>query len=170
MGKKNNLQESTRVGQGEHATCQSAGALVRAQLHDTEAVRRVVERANSARLRRLPLHALLRRRRPLVRRLREGGQAHLSREHAKGLRQSESQDRSRSLLFVLISFIFTPKIKSTDDCNYYQSLDPILKNFINRVPSAVEVEVDKVINSAESFTPDACMIMGEAAEVLLYLK
>jgi hypothetical protein len=43
-----------------------------------------------------------------------------------------------------------------------------MKNFINRVPSSVEVEIDKVINSAESFTPDGRMIMGESAEVSFF--
>jgi glycine/D-amino acid oxidase-like deaminating enzyme len=46
-----------------------------------------------------------------------------------------------------------------------KTLDPLLKNFIHRVPAAVDAEVEKVINGAESFTPDTRMIMGESAEV-----
>ncbi len=41
----------------------------------------------------------------------------------------------------------------------------MIKSFINRVPSSVDVEVEKVINGPESFTPDTRMIMGESAEV-----
>jgi pyruvate dehydrogenase phosphatase regulatory subunit len=43
--------------------------------------------------------------------------------------------------------------------------DPLLKNFMNRVPTASEAEVDRIVNSPESFTPDTRMIMGESAEV-----
>jgi len=40
-----------------------------------------------------------------------------------------------------------------------------LKSFINRVPNSVDVEVDKIVNGPESFTPDSKMIMGESAEI-----
>lgn len=41
----------------------------------------------------------------------------------------------------------------------------MIKKFINRVPSAVDVEIEKVVNGPESFTPDTKMIMGESAEI-----
>ena len=46
-----------------------------------------------------------------------------------------------------------------------KNLDPLLKSFINRVPNSVDVDVEKIINGPESFTPDSKMIMGESAEV-----
>ena len=53
----------------------------------------------------------------------------------------------------------------------FNHIDPLLKSFINRVPSSIDVEIDKVVNGPESFTPDSKMIMGESAEVyvLFYL-
>ncbi len=45
------------------------------------------------------------------------------------------------------------------------NLDPLIKSFISRVPSSVDVEIEKIINGPESFTPDTRMIMGESAEV-----
>lgn len=44
-------------------------------------------------------------------------------------------------------------------------LDPLLKSFINRVPGAVDAEVESIINAPAAFTPDTRMIMGESAEV-----
>ena len=45
---------------------------------------------------------------------------------------------------------------------------PQLKNFLHRVPSASEADVEGIYNGPESFTPDAKMIMGESAEVDCY--
>jgi pyruvate dehydrogenase phosphatase regulatory subunit len=36
---------------------------------------------------------------------------------------------------------------------------------MNRIPSAANAEIDKVVNSPEAFTPDTRMIMGESSEV-----
>ena len=46
------------------------------------------------------------------------------------------------------------------------NLDPLIKSFISRVPSSVDVEIEKIINGPESFTPDTRMIMGKSAEVI----
>jgi hypothetical protein len=35
------------------------------------------------------------------------------------------------------------------------------------VPTAVDVDVEKIVNGPECFTPDSKMIMGESAEVKL---
>ena len=43
--------------------------------------------------------------------------------------------------------------------------DPLIKNFIHRVPPAADVDVDTVVNAPDSFTPDTKMIRGESAEV-----
>jgi len=49
---------------------------------------------------------------------------------------------------------------------YFELLkDPLLKSFVNRVPTAVDVDVEKIVNGPECFTPDSKMIMGESAEV-----
>jgi hypothetical protein len=44
--------------------------------------------------------------------------------------------------------------------------DPLLESFLHRFPGLEAVEIDKVVNAAESFTPDTQMIMGESAEVI----
>lgn len=49
--------------------------------------------------------------------------------------------------------------------NFNKFLDPLIKNFISRVPISVDAEIENVICGAESFTPDTKMIMGESAEV-----
>ena len=70
------------------------------------------------------------------------------------------------IIFVIItnSFYYL-KWNSCIKFKYMHNLDPLIKSFINRVPSSVDVEIEKIINGPESFTPDTRMIMGESAEV-----
>jgi pyruvate dehydrogenase phosphatase regulatory subunit len=58
--------------------------------------------------------------------------------------------------------------KDFEEAEYPLDLDhfyPIIKQFLNRMPSAQEAEIEKIVNSPESFTPDTRMIMGESSEI-----
>ena len=54
----------------------------------------------------------------------------------------------------------------TDHISYHCCTEILMDEMMHRVPALQEAEIRQMVNGAESFTPDAHPMLGEAPEVV----
>ena len=76
-----------------------------------------------------------------------------------------------SIIFHFVARIIADGLKLTDvvcvniQLNYLVDAEPLLDQFLHRIPSLSDIEVQQIATCAESTTPDGKYVMGGVPEV-----